>query len=302
MKKALSIILAMLMVFSLASCGGKTPDAKELYVNAYKDIKSYGIDMDMEFSMTAEGETIGITFGMDGEMDANRNLKLKYSLGETSTGMSYSGDAYLMMNDLDFYIQFVGTWMSITKDDFTLLLGDSFVEEYSRQLEGMPAANAELIDEMGIVFSEVTEKDGIYYFDCSYSDKTVDYILNMSTQMSGDEADFIKATFEESGIKDLLKELKISTGIDKKTGNLVSMSCDMTKVMNNSLKAGMDAAIAEDPELAEVEIDFSVQKAAFNITYSNINGVADITVPDDVKANSMGVMDLLQVMMMGYGM
>lgn len=301
MKKLLSVFLAFLMVISLASCGGKTPDAKELFVRSYENLTSFGYDMNMDLSMSEGEETIGVSIGLEGEMDANQNMKIKYVIGEQATGMSYSGEAYFMLNDLAFYLQLMGMWLSVDKDDYELLLGDSFnMDEYFKLMQDGPKANAELVDEMGLVFSEVTEEEGIYYFDVSYSDKTIDFIINKMPELYGEQADVTVEELKNSGNMEILKNLKLRMGINKKTTTLASMSCDMTEVLNDFIVAEFASLEGIDSEVEMPEIN--IGKAAFEATYSDINSVQDIVVPENVKNNAVSIVDFIQAMMMGYGM
>ncbi len=300
MKKVFSIILAVLMVFSLASCGGKTPDAKELYLEAYNNTKTYAFDTDFELAMSAEGEILDYELCIDGELDENKTTKFSYSLSDKSSGMSYSGNGYFLMEDFEYYFQFMGMWIRFSLDEIEALVGQPVIDKEMLNAVSDPE---NFIDTFGYEFSEVTEEDGLYKFNITASDKTVEYMKNMvkeyyAADLTEEDMQIVDAALNESGMTDMIKAFSVETHIDAKEKTLVYSGCDLTQAMSDYMKKSLDSYAAEDPTMTDVEI--SIDKAVIDINVSDAGKIAPVSVPDDVKANSMSITDLLQVMMMGY--
>ena len=301
MKKLVSAVLALLMVFSLASCGGKL-DAKEIYIEALKNTKTYTMDMDMEMSMTAEGETIALKIGLDGDVDAKQNMKLSYLIGDATSGMNYTGEAYLLLDTFEIYASLMGMWLNIGLDDIEALTGQPVDMTQFNELIKQQQDTVAYVNAMGMEFGEITEENGLYKFNITFGDKAVQMVeetmLGSTEGLSEEDIAMMKEIIEQADIGSLLKALSVEVHINAKEKTLAYCGGDFTKAMADYMKRTLDAAAELDPEAAGANV--SVDKMVVTVNITNAGNVTAITVPDTVKQGAMSIMDLVQ-MLMYYG-
>ncbi len=306
MKKALSIILAMLMVFSLASCKDKkmtAPDAKELYLEAYKeDITSFSIDMITEISLSSQKESASLILGLDGDVDKDMNVNAEFKLEEKNSGVDYKGETYIMMKDSQIYLKLMGMWFCADSKDFENVLGEDVattldMDKYKDAVKMPQAVTDEKLESMGFEFTEVTEENGKYLFGIRFTDKSLEYFKLLISQsnknLTEDDMKTIDELFEKSDFAEMLKSIEITIGIDKKTGTLCLMNIDATNFINEAMQYIGQLAAEEDPTVS-VE-DVKISKVALNIEISDLNKIDNIEIPANVKKNAMSILDILQL-------
>ena len=299
MKKLLSILLVALMVLSFASCGGKTVDAKEIYIEALKNTKTYTMDMDMEMAMTAENESIAVKIGLDGDVDSKQNMKLTYLIGDTTSGMNYTGEAYILLDTFEIYASLMGMWLNIGLDDIEALTGQPVdMTQFNELLKQQQDVEA-YVEAMGMEFGEVTEENGLYKFNVTFGDKAVQMIeetmLGSTEGLTDEEITMMKEMIKQVDIAGFLKSVSMEIHINAKEKTLAYIGGDFTKAMSDFMKKTLDAAAELDPSATEEEM--SVDKMVVTMNITNAGKVADITVPDTVKQSSMSIIDLVQLMM-----
>ncbi len=307
MKKVFSIILAVLMVFSLASCGNKKttdiPDAKALYLEAYKeDITSFSIDMVTEISLTSQKESASLMLGLEGDVDKDMNINAGFRLEEKNSGVDYKGETYIMLKDSQIYLKLMGMWFCADSKDLENVLGESVsstldMDKYKDVVKMPQAVTDEKLENMGFEFTEVTEEDGKYLFGIRFTDKSLEYFKLLISQsnenLTEDDMKTIDELFEKSDFAEMLKSIEITVGIDKKTGTLCLMNIDATTFINEAIKYIGQLAAEEDPSVS-VE-DVKISKIALNIEISDLNKIDSIEVPANVKKNAMSILDILQL-------
>lgn len=134
MKKFLSTVLSMMMVLSLAGCGGgKKVDPKELYDTASKkasEMTSMDMDYDMTMTMAQGGESIDVTMSMNMKMDGINTEDMRYLATGTTSAMGQDVDMQMYYADGYYYMETMGQKMKYAMDVNALM------EQVQQSVEG----------------------------------------------------------------------------------------------------------------------------------------------------------------------
>lgn len=297
-KKIVVLVVVIAMLFSIAGCGGKVTLESLLDASAKKakKVKSFEmgavIELDVDISM--DDMTVGIT--ADGEVDleytedaSHMDGDIAYSAATDKQKMEV--EAYLIKDDDEFIIysdQGEGWTMNSSEDDENT---DS--EDVDKALEALQMG--ELIGllseyEDDLELSDKLEK--VNKKDAYLIEGEVDgnYLINLLESINVKEA---SETFDELiGDSDIdLGDIKveISLWIDKSSKLPVKMTVDFQGAIDTAMDMYMKMMIEQSGGMLGDEaseyldsIKIKTNSAMIELTFSSINKVKKIEVPDDV--------------------
>lgn len=283
MKKWLTLIFASLLIFVLAACGDTSDDAKssggdkvdtkdleEIYEKALKrqdELKSVSADMVMDLNMKLDagddsGEMKSTTdFKMDMVLDpVAMYMKGKMSSKGDSEEASFDSiiESYITKDAMYLYDESSKQWMK---------LPESYVEDALGQTTEQASAKEQLESIKSFIDDfKVEEKGDSYVLTLNAeSDKFAKFMMEQmnladSLQISNDE-------------KELLENMKFN-----KVGYVLTISKDNYDLTNCDVV--LNLTIEQDGQKAIIE-------TAYDIEFSNFNGVKEIKVPQDVIDNAI---------------
>lgn len=283
-----TVVMCMLLAFALVGCGKKV-DAKTLIETAFnqlKDAKSYegNVTFDVGVSMTNEDASQTASMGIGGSMD------MTTFTDEDGAVTDYNKASVTV--DLFGFSQAVETeeYVVTTEDGVTTYtLSDGVwskavgaaedkAEEAKNELSNLDLSS------LYSLFTVADKTENFNEYDCYVLDAvlTQDSIADIMAQIPAD-SEAGKALESYSDIKDKLDfSIAVKLYIDKKSGNLVSLSVSLDNISEDTLKELIDST-------EDADVTVSVDKFAFSISFTNIGEVGGIDIPEDALNAEEGV-------------
>ena len=285
-----SVVMCMLLAFALVGCGKKV-DAKTLIETAFnqlKDANSYEGDMtfDVGISMTdaSQSTSMGIGGSMytasctseDGEVTDYNKISVTVDFFGFSQAVETEEYVVTTEDNVTTYTLSDGTWSK------TVGTTEDNVEEARNELSNLDLSS------LYSLFTVGDKTENFNGYDCYVLDAvlTQDSIANIMAQIPAD-SEAGKALESYSSVKDKLDfSIAVKIYIDKESNNLVSLSVSLDNISEDTLRE-----LFSSTEDADVTV--SVDKFAFSISFTNIDEVGGIDIPEDAlnAEEGTGVLD-----------
>ena len=272
-------VLGISMIMSGCGNSGAASkvDAKEILKTAqtsFKEVKSYdlGIKMDMSMDMKEQGK-LDMTMTAEGSMIQSPELKyqldskIDMKIGEENQTLETK--QYVIKEDTDYmmYMNTMGVWGK------TKLAGIEQVESMIKD----PAANLDVllekIDDVTLAGEENIAGIDCYALKINLTKEYFDTVLgdmDMLSSMGIDQAT-LKQTLDAI---DSVDALPICYYVNKESKQLVGMNMDMGSLVKSIL---LSTGEVTEEQIGEV-------KVVMDMTVSNIDGVSEITLPEEAKS------------------
>lgn len=280
MKKWYLILVIGLISLVLAACGSES--AEEVYSNAMdaaEEMESAEATMDMTQNMDL-GDEGSIQVDSSYDMEITLDPLAMHMDGTTSMGGGDDDDSalagleqdmdmeiYMVDDTIYMYNEMMGGWVKMDGTEMDM------VEELAGQ-QPDPADQIEMFEDYVDDLSFDETDDG-YVFKLKAEDGDFDELFdklieeNLSDDMLGD----LGADEQEMLDNMEINSMDMEIGIDKETYDMKTYNVDMDMTM----------------EMAGEKMDIS---QSVESEYSNINGVDDIEVPDDVEDEAVDQGDM----------
>lgn len=282
-KKLIGIVLAMIMVFSVAACGGggETPAAKdgqtpeeiiEQAQSKMRELTSVESEMSMDMGMSMGEESVNIKTKAD-MVTFTDPMKLKMTMimdmGEQLGGVQkmeiyaeeVDGNTTMYMNAMDsWYKQAVPAEQLAeydTQDNLITYLDNS---------TGLNEAGKEQVNG-----TEATKYEGVI------SGSKMKEVLEASGALDDLQPMLAGTDLEASDIYEGLSDIKVSICVDTE-GYPVKYEMDMKDMMQ-----GLMDKIAQAGGTEGAEQNISVDNFKISITSKNFNNAADFEIPEEAK-------------------
>lgn len=283
-KKVIGVVVAMLMLFSMAACGGNkgegapaesgktTPEeAVKAAQTKMQEVKSLESEMIMDMAMSSGGQSL--------KMKTNANMvtfedpmKLKISM-TMDMGEEFGGAQEMEMyaDEVDgsttLYMNMMDTWYKQTVPAEQLAEYDT-QENMNTYLDGSSSLKEAGTEQVN--GADATRYDGIISGDAlKETMETSGALENLRPMLEGTN---IQA---EEIYKDL-KDISVSIWIDTE-GYPVKCEMDMTDMMQSLMTKIMEAGGATE----EQNVNVDVMKVS--ITSKNFNNATDFEIPEEAK-------------------
>lgn len=285
-RSLVAVVMCMLLAFALVGCEKKV-DAKTLIETAFnqlKDAKSYEGNMTFDVGVSVADASQSTSMGIDGSMDMTTFTsedgdvtdynKISVTVDLFGFSQAVETEEYVVTNEdgVTTYTLSDGVWskeVGATEDK---------AEEAKTELSNLDLSS------LYSLFTVADKTENFNEYDCYVLDAvlTQDSIADIMAQIPAD-SEACKALESYSAIKDKLDfSISVKIYIDKKSGNLVSLSVSLDSISEDTLKELLDSA-------EDADVTVSVDKFAFSISFTNIDEVGGIDIPEDALNAEEGV-------------
>ncbi len=271
-KKLLSILLVLVMIFSVSGCEKKELSASDLLEKAYENcesVKNITAKQTMQLSASAAGESINLNIDSDivafsdpykVKMEANMDMG---ELGSQAITM------YMAEEDGKYYTYTgaSGMWMKQSMDKAAF---DEAMNSYDSK-----AYLEQLVDNTStFTFNETTEDDKeVYKLDGNITGESLKNMLKTANSMS--QLDSLGIDYTQAF--DSISDLPVTIYIEKESGNLYKMSMDMSDFMKQVMSSMSDAAGTDE----SLNTDVAIDKCDMAITYTGYDNAENFDIPEE---------------------
>ncbi len=281
MKKKLLVIGAMSLVLAFTGCGNtnsgeansvatqKEINPEEVLTNAItklNETKSYEAVTASEFKLATQGQEVSMNMGINMKVINSPSMTMQL---ETNTKVAMAGqtqdvdiEMYLEPTDSGYtlYQNADNAWskVSVTKEDLDayIKIPSNSVNEYATIAKSITQGE-----------DETVEGVDCYKLLVNIPASKIGDVMNEMGSM-GENAESMLGNIAEG------EDLQIEMFVSKADETLVQMKMDLADIMKNALK-DQEGATEEDLE----SIEF-----AMTMSFSNIDGVSEIVIPEEAKS------------------
>lgn len=268
MKKILSLLLAVALVFSLAACAAPSEEDNaeiiQTAVDNLNDAKSLSYTMEMSMDLSASGQSASMKYTIDADYITDPIL-MKMVMTMNLYAMSVQTTSYAEDNGdstCTIYTTVDGnTWTKDVQDINTLEYdAQATLSNYADNLSSITRVGAERIDGVSAM-----------RYDCVISKDSIAEVL------------------ETSGVGEMLSALSMNVGLPEVTSALQDISFSIWIDMDNlvPVKYSLDMSEFFESLFAMIggeEVEgVSVSNLTTTISLRNINAVESFEIPDAAK-------------------
>ena len=220
MKKTIYVILALLIILSLCSCG-ETPEAKELFLSAAHNTQGHDYLINMNIGMGQSGVSSATKITIDGAKDDYGNHHALYTLALSN--VTYSGEMYYFDKDMVLYLQVMDVWMELYLTDYFAGLT---IEELRSMFSAFDIERMLKEDNM-LSYSEVKKSGKDYVFDIYVEDN--ENTREMLAQMLSSAED---TSLNLEQYIDIICNMGFSVKINKSQNTVSGISADFRRAFS----------------------------------------------------------------------
>lgn len=277
-KRIISVVLMLVMLFTMGGCGKKTVSAGELLEKAYENSKSVTnmtAKYTMQMDMSSAGQSISST--TTGDITAFTDpykVKMNMTMDMGELG-SQDMEMYMAAEGENYYTYtgMSGVWykQSMDKELFEKSLNSYNSELY---LESFVKSKD------SFTFTETTENDKeLYQITGTLSGEALADMVNSTDILSQMESFGIDSSLYED-----LEDLNITLYLDKESCSFYKMSLDMTKMMQEMMSKAMDSisdTVNGDDAAANASANVDISKCVMEMEYTGYNNAEDFEIPEE---------------------
>ncbi len=279
-KRLIALVCVLMMLLSLAACGGEPtppPDPLATAMENLKTVENLQAEAKMDMTMTVNGETVDTKTSMDIRYFFEP-LHMMIGMDMSAAGENMAMNMYYEQREdgIEIYVEDAENWY----------YGGKIAMEDADTLEAYGYNPEELMGDYTYTADGTEEVDGVtlYKYTCELTGEAMQEAMNSSGAMSsmGDTG------MSEEDMEEMLKSLdgtsiKVSVWISEANMLPVRYEMDMTEVMNALMTKIVEVSVQSAGVSAdELGIEMSVSKVVATVRFFNYNNAEDFEVPADI--------------------